>query len=213
MTLRAALTRTEALAARLPFGLDDYDQADEAFHKMRRDDEPLARHHVELWTYCYIRRYFLYKFLRHRRFRVGDLDLLIDKTFQKVERNRDGLELPVRYAAWVSVVCRNTFLNRLRIQRDYRSVDDEYGPVLSVREEEAGYDAATVLHAVEAAIERLPPYLQEAARQRLLYGRSYDEVAALLDIKTSLARTYTSKALKRLRKDEGLRPFHEHLDS
>lgn len=213
MTLRAALHRTETLAARLPFGLDEYARVDEAFQAMRRSPSADLRQQVELWTYCYIRRYFLFKFLRHHQFRPGDLDLLIDKTFRKVERNRDDLDLPARYAAWVSVVCRNTFLNRVRIRREYQSVDDEYGPVLSVHEEGGSHDVAAVLHAVEAAIARLPNYLQEAARQRLLYERPYDEIAAALDVKVSLVRTYTSKALKRLREDPGLQAFHDYLRS
>lgn len=211
MTLRAALTQTEAIADRLPFGLDEYDRVDAAYQAMREEGTEQAQFHVELWTYCYIRRYFLFKFLRSHRFRAGDLDLLIDKTFRKVEKHRGGLQLPARYAAWVSVVCRNTFLNRVRVKREYRSVDDEVGPVLRASEEEARHDAATVLQAVDAAIGRLPTYMQEAARQRLLYERSYDEVAALLDIKMSLARTYTSKALKRLRSDEGLQDFRRYL--
>ena len=41
---------------------------------------------IDLWTYCYVRKYFLIKFLRRGAFQASELDQLVEKTYQKISK-------------------------------------------------------------------------------------------------------------------------------
>jgi len=90
------------------------------------DDE--AGYHVDLWTYCFIRRYFLVKFAREAYGGPADLEALIEKAYRKVQSRRHTVADTARYASWVSVVCKNTFLNYLRGRRLFCELSEATEP-------------------------------------------------------------------------------------
>ena len=99
---------------RLPFSVDDTDAANESFRRWRDEEDPKAKRHADLWTYCYVCRYFLGKSARGTFDNPSDADELITRAYRKVQENRDGVRNAARYANWVSVVCKNTLLNYTR---------------------------------------------------------------------------------------------------
>lgn len=202
-----------ALAARLPFHLDDTERAGAAFRRWREggaSEHPPERrdaekHVVQLWTYCFVRRYFLVKFAACPPGPASDLDELVGRVFNKVERGYAGVRQPARYPHWVSVVCKNTYLNYLRRERPAtRSIDEEGGLPLP-SSHRAHEDLGLAKAVVAAAVERLPGYLQPVARMRLLEAHSYEAIREKTGTALPTARAYASRARQQLRQDPDVR--------
>ncbi len=194
----------DELAAALPFRLDDAPAVNAAYIRWRATRDLEERRVVQLWTYCYIRRYFLVKFVQESSWSVIDLDVLIDIAFRKTEMRQSQVREPSRYASWVSVVCKNTFRNYLRARQPQVSLDHAKSGV-SVSElpnnyREYGAQEQTLVR----AIDRLPPHLRSCVRLRFLGGLSYAEIARRTERSLPTIRSFVYKAVNRLRKDEEL---------
>ncbi len=204
---RNAFESLDSLASRLPFHLDDIKSANAAFMQWQESGSDSDYRIVQLWTYCFIRRYYLVKFIQESTYGVADLDELIEKTFLKVERGATEINRPSRYASWVSVVCKNTFLNYLRSRKPSVSIEEEGTPPL-VAEAPAVYDdVGLAREAVQRAIDRLPDYLQECVRLRFIDGLSYSEISERTGYPLPRIRSYINKGLNRFRSDETLLSF------
>lgn len=191
------------VTAHLPFHIDETEQANAAFRRWCQHGGEEARRIVDLWTYAYVFRYFLYKRARATsRDTPADVEALIEETFLKVQENLDTVTDPTRYANWVSVVCKRTHLNYLRTQKATVSVDREGGPVLAVDAPDILHDPGRARIAVQQAIGRLPPYLREVARLRLLKGCSYEEIHKRTGKPIASIRTFVNKARVKIRTDE-----------
>lgn len=201
----------EALAARLPFALDDVAQVNAAFVRWRAERCPHALETVELWSYCFVRRYCLLKFYRGHASARSDQDALEARILRTVQEKRVRVIHAARYASWVSVVCRNMYYNYLRSHRViFLSVETAGLPSVPAsaprRHDDARADAA-----LSAAIERLPAYLQNVARLHFLGHRSYREIAELTGRPAPSVRTYVSKARTCFRRDAALRALLRDL--
>lgn len=194
----------ERLAARLPFHLDDIERANAAFCAFRAAPGPATRRVVDLWTYCYVSRYFRTKFARETAYAVADVDLLVEKAQARIWAKRHTVRQPERYASWVSVVCKRTFLNWIRSRRRIVSIETPSAPPL-VAEPGRPLETVPVRAAVRAAVDRLPPFLREVARLRFVEGASYAAIAGALQKPAPVVRAYAFKARTRLRKDPLLR--------
>ena len=130
----------------------------------------------------------------------------MDEVYRKVETHQATIKQAHRYASWVSVVCKNTFLNYLRTRRTMVSIEDGQEPVIEERQE--GPDEfGLALRAVHAAIRRLPDFLQEVARLRFVENRSYEEISALTGRPPATIRAYVNKARTRFHADRSLLKF------
>lgn len=199
----------DQIAARLPFHLSDVAAANEVYVEWREGRDPDARRTIDLWTYCFILRYFLVKFSREGGGSPSDADEIVERCYQRVERFSGRIEDPSRYANWVSVVCRNIYLNYLRARRRSVSIDGDGAPLL-VAETPAVYnDVGLVYQGLLLAICRLPEYLRETARLRFIDDCGYGEIARLTSKSVATVRTYVNKAARRLRKDPRLREYLE----
>jgi RNA polymerase sigma factor (sigma-70 family) len=197
---------------RLPFSVDDTDAANDAFRRWRDGDDPGAKRLVDLWTYCYVCRYFLSKSTTGTFENPSDADELITRAYRKVEENREGVRNPARYANWVSVVCKNTFLNYTRRDQFSESIEAEKGPVLMAEEETPVAKVGFVREAFDEAIDRLPEYLQEPARLYFLEDREFEEISEAVGKPVATVRTYKHKAVKQLRTDDRLQEYVDRTD-
>ena len=196
----------------LPFGLDETDRVGEAFARWREGAGEADRQAVEVWTYCFVRRYFIIKLAREPAGGGADLDALMDRVYRKVDARRDTVKEAARYAAWVSVICKRTFINHLHRRRRHVSIDEEAGPVLKADPADVHYDAPLVRKALLAAIGRLPPSLQTVARLKFVEDRPYADIAAATERPVASVRAYVHKALERFREDEHLLTFLDPPD-
>ena len=197
---------------RLPFSVDDTDAANDAFRRWREDEDPEAKCVADLWTYCYVCRYFLAKSARGTFDTPSDADKLTTRAYRKVQENRDGVRNASRYANWVSVVCKNTLLNYTRRTRYSESIDDEDRATLTAEKKNTVAEVGFVHEAFVEAIERLPTYLQEPARLYFLENREFEEISEALGKPVATVRTYKHKAIKQLRTDDRLREYVNRTD-
>jgi len=194
----------------LSFPVDDTEAANSAFEQWREHADSEAKRSVDLWTYCYVCRYFLSKSIRGEFRSATDADELIARTYRKVEEKRSGVRNPERYASWVSVVCKNTFLNHKQRAPMAKSINAELRPRLQA-EPNARTQIGFVEEAFTQAIEQLPDYLQKAAQLYFLKGKDYEEISTAIGKPVPTVRSYKHKAVKRLREDDTLREYVEHL--
>jgi RNA polymerase sigma factor (sigma-70 family) len=192
---------------RLPFSVDDTAAANNAFRRWQNGSDPDAERIVDMWTYCYICRYFLSKSSQGALDHASDTDELTTRAYRKVLDNRDGVRNPDRYANWVSVICKNTFLNYTRRDQFSESVEEEEGPTLTAEKRQSVAEVGFVREALDEAIDRLPRYLQKPARLYFLEDREFEEISDAVDKPVATVRTYKHKAVKRLRTDERLQEY------
>lgn len=194
--------RLRTVLERLPFSVDDVDAVNEAFRRWKKEHDSEAERLVDMWTYCYVCRYFLAKWSSDTLNSKAAVDKLITRTYERIQENREGVRDPDRYSNWVSVVCKNAFLNYTRRDR-VTNPDDEQAPVQSNRSRIP--EIELVRESFAEAINRLPDYLQKPARLYFLEDLELEEISEEIDKSIPTVRTYKHKAVKKLREDEELR--------
>ena len=191
----------ETVAQQLPFHLNETDKVNSAFRRSRQDDDE-AKYHIDLWTYCFIRRYYLIKFSRDALFsNPADMDDLISRAYLKVQDRRNTVSDSSYYASWVSVVCKNVYLNFLRSVHQVVSINQEEVSLTAHDSIETFHDVGLLYVGLRKAIERLPNFLREIALYRFIEGYTYQEIGRLIDKPMPIVRSYVNKAIQKLRKD------------
>lgn len=196
-------SRLTPLLRRLPFELDDTARLNAVFDRWIRTQQSADREVLDLWTYCYTWRYFLSKAARDDLRRPSDIDALTARAFRRSCCTRGDMDGVLRYAHWVSVVCRNTYVNYANRGREVESIEAVRREV--VTEPAPTYnDEPLVRRVLMAAIHRLPPYLQDTARLFFVEQHTFETIAATLGKPVDTVRTYKSRALRALRQDDAL---------
>ena len=212
MTSGELLHSLNEVAAHLPFELTDMQAANTLYARWRNAPSEADERLVDIWTYCFVRRYFLIKFAQSDE--AADLEMIIEKVYRKIHRKRIDVRDPSRYAHWVHVVCCNTFRNHLRSRsrRTTMPIDHAVENTVLVEEPKAAlYDAGTLHGVVHRSIAQLPGYLQEVAERRLLKEQSYSEIGEAIESPVPTVRSYLHKAVKRLREDPTIRAYLEEI--
>ncbi len=191
---------------RLPFTLDDVDAVNACYVRCVETAAPDARRTVDMWTYAFAYRYFA------RKTTKGDLDgpdleQLVGTAYERVQRYRDTVRDPGAYGQWVSVVCRNAFLNHVRTRAEHASIDAGEAPEPLDEHAAAAHELPFVHEAVDAAFAALPNYLEDVARLYFLDGYAYAEIADRLGKSVPTLRAYKQRIVKQLRDDPGLSTF------
>jgi len=205
--MSAPASELRTIIDRLPFSVDDTGAANAAFREWIDGNDPGAERVVDMWTYCYICRYFLSKSSQGAFNHASDADELITRAYRRALENRDNVRNPSRYANWVSVICKNTLLNYARRDQFSESIEEEDGPTLPAEERQPVAEVGFVREALDEAIDRLPQYLQKPARLYFLEDREFEEISDAVDKPVATVRTYKHKAVKRLRTDERLQEY------
>ncbi len=194
------MDRLSALAARLPFHVEDVDEVNALFLRWHKEQRHSDLKTLELWVYCRTQMYVLRKLARDTEATPNDFDQLSSVVFTKVQRGMTTVREPDRFSNWVNVVCRNAYVNERKKERPRDELNEDLlmdgpGPTL------LDVDRAEVLRVVTRAIDRLPPSLSAVARMKLLEKKSYKQIAEVTGLPISSTRTYAAKVLNRLRKD------------
>lgn len=209
--LPASTSASDTLAAHLPFAVDDYEAANAAFvrwHTSQRDSdlEP-----VEIWAYCYARDYFAQKFLRNAALQPSDYDALVTKAFTAVKKYHASVRDPQRFAHWVSVVYKHTYLRYVSRRRETVQLEPERlqdaTPMTPWRE----HDQQVIRRAVRAALSRLPDFLQQVAQMRLVDRLEYEDISDRTGHAVPTVRAYVCKVMARLREDPDILAIRDEL--
>jgi len=204
MSYRTELRSLDTLAAHLPFSLDESERVNETYARYAAQNRLPDAQMVDLWTYCYIRRYFLIKFIRSGGFRSSELEQVVEKTYRKVDEARGRLQHNDRYAQWVSVVCRNAFYNFVSRRLRLTPLEDIVEIKAAAPDVELDVDSGALFLALTAAIEQLPPFLQQTARMRFVENLSYEEIGRILGKRAPTIRSYIHKICQRFRRNKEL---------
>ena len=197
------LARLDRLLSRLPFHLDDVHQANLAFQRWVKFNRLEDQQIVDIWTYCFIWRNLIVKFTRDPELNESDFDMLVARVFERILERRYTVRDEGRYTNWVSVICRNFFVNYLRSRKELVPIDD---PELLACVEEPQRDEEDLVilrQILRDAIARLPAYLREIVEMRLLEQTTYEDISEKQGKSVQVIRSYFNKA--KLREDELLR--------
>lgn len=200
-------SRLRTVTKRVPFPVDDTEAANEAFQRWQTQNTSRTERIVDLWTYCYVCRYFLSKAARQAFDNAAAPDELITRSYEKIRAHREDVREPGQYAHWVSVVCKNTFLNYTQRDRGTDSINEDEGPTPRAESANSTTDLGFVRKACREAIERLPEYLQQTARLYFLKDADFEEISEATGKAVPTVRTYKHKALQKLRTDDTLREY------
>ena len=194
--------RLDAVAANLPFAVDDYTAAAAAFVRWRAGGDKADWDTAVLWVYCYVLRYLYVRFRREPAAAVSDVEAVVDRTFTKTVEALGTVRHPEKLPQFVSVVCKRALLTYRQRCRPAEALDEER---LAAPPRPDDFDRALVRWAAARAVESLPPALRPVARMRLLEKVPYAEIAEATGHPLPTVRTYVSKAIRRLREDPDLR--------
>lgn len=200
-----AFHHLDAVARHLPFAVDDYGKANDAFSLWRKEATEETRKVVDLWVYCYVQRYFTYRFINERG-APSDVEQCISRAVKRCQKAYESVEKPDRFASYVSVVCKRTLLNHRRSRRELVEVT-EY-TAMTEPQQMATDDMAVVLYVLELAISAMPKAIREIARLRYVEQLGYEEIAARTGVAIATVRTYAARAVARFREDPGVRALH-----
>lgn len=211
-TVGSAFTSIDRLASRLPFQLDDSKSVNALFCRVIHDGDARDVEQLEIWTYCFVWRYFTWKLVQNNAGSPADFEAIVTETFERVRLGRKQLSLESRYASWVSVVCRNTFLNFARRTAEVVFLEQRASDVLESDVPVRVHDPVLLRAAISEAVARLPQHLVECAQLYFLDGLDYEEMAKITGRTTATLRAYVHKAVRRLAEDEWLRAFRMYMN-
>ncbi len=151
----------------------------------------------------------VYRLVRHRE----TAEDLAQEAFVKAFQNLDRYDPRYKVSSWLFKIAHNHAIDHLRRRKlDTLSIDgspyaadaeEERGSQLdpAARQEtpEAEYEARELGSAVEQAIGRLRPQYRTAVLLRHVEGRSYDEIAQILDVPVGTVKTYLHRARAELK--------------
>jgi RNA polymerase sigma factor (sigma-70 family) len=191
----------DAVAAHLPFHLYETREVSRFYRQWVERDDADAGYIVDLWTYCYLRSYFLAKVVGSHSLGPADLEEMIDLAWRQVDAKRTEVRDADRYPSWVSTVCRNAFLNYLRTHQQAAVPIDSLDLESENSNPEADLDGGLLLDALDRAICRLPGTLRHVARLWYLEEYSFDDICRKTGKSTPIIRSYLSRSSARLRRD------------
>ncbi|PEN08822.1 RNA polymerase subunit sigma-70 [Longimonas halophila] len=207
-------TNLQLITERLPFAIDDADAVNALYASCDKARKRREKQYIELWTYGYIYRYMAAKYAGGSIRQTSDMDELVSAVYEKVQNGRDSIRNPDKYAHWVSVVAKNTFINYVNRHRvDTTSIHEPQQPTLKQADAVKEIDANVGLMRtqLQAAIRRLPPYLRRVAELYYFKECTFKEIAECIDKDVPVVRTYKSRALKALREDTRLQAVLDGL--
>jgi len=209
MSSRSILVSIDAVSTSLPFGVDDYAEVNKTYRRWVEHRKVNDHRLIEVWTYCFVQRFFALQFMRSPEWTRSDADRLVDITLQRLRASSYQLRNPDRYTSWVASSCRNAYLTYVRGRR-LDGLDD---PDILVSEPDISnrYDVAAMYGVLELGIRRLPVFLRATARLRLVEGKPYGEISTRTGQSIPTLRAYVNRALETLRRDPQVRRVFDEM--
>ena len=201
-----------AIAEKIPCSVDDLETINYTFARWYETGDEKDKEVIDLWTYYYIRRYFLIKLINRATYDINDIEELVDKVQQNIDATRKHLYRPESYSGWVGVVCLNVYRNYLRKYAAKLSLEEINEPSVStnaVHRLENEYDQPIVKKALRRAIQRLPAYLKGVGLMRYVDELGYAEMRESTKLPLATLRSYSNKVGNKLRNNRELKEMVE----
>jgi RNA polymerase sigma factor (sigma-70 family) len=202
-----------SLTRQLPFTFEDTSAVNHHFARWRQGRSLPDRQAIDIWSYCYIHRYFRVKLQTSSASARATQDQMIEQAFFKVQRNLENVHRPQRFAHWVSVICKHTFLNHIRQRPSSVPLTQRHiqSSAASVYYTGRFHDTEITYGTLRAAILRLPSFLQQTAHLRFVSHLSYQRISEITGKPVTTVRTYIHKAVSRFKKDPELQLLRDEI--
>lgn len=128
----------------------------------------------------------------------SDADDLVQDTLIKAWTNRERFEAGTNLRAWLFTILRNTYYTQVIRRR--REVRDETGEYAGALRSPPTQDWSVAMHALQAALARLPAEHREALILVGAAGLSYEEAAAICGCALGTIKSRVNRARARLLK-------------
>lgn len=212
MSSSDALASFRDVAAALPFALDDVEAVNACSVRWHENGDPREKQTMDVWAYCFTRRYFVLKQRDRRQIQTAHEEL-VERAYRNVIDKVEQLKNPDRFASWVSKICKNTYINFLRRTHHVTVVEDIeiYGEAVDHNTSQR-LDLEEFVRALAMAIAMLPEFSREIAERRLLKKQSYKQISQDLERPIATVRTYAHRAVHALRKNPRLLVFFDNKE-
>jgi RNA polymerase sigma-70 factor (ECF subfamily) len=128
----------------------------------------------------------------------SDADDLVQDTLIKAWSNREKFEPGTNLRAWLFTILRNTYYTAVLRRR--REVRDENGDYAATLKTAPTQDWSVAMHALQAALRKLPPEHREALVLVGAAGLSYEEAAEICGCALGTIKSRVNRARHRLLK-------------
>jgi RNA polymerase sigma-70 factor (ECF subfamily) len=128
----------------------------------------------------------------------SDADDLVQETLIKAWSHRDKFEPGTNLRAWLFTILRNTYYTAVLRRR--REVRDETGEYAGTLKTPATQDWSIAIHALQAALQKLPAEHREALILVGAAGLSYEEAAEICGCALGTIKSRVNRARARLLK-------------
>jgi len=128
----------------------------------------------------------------------SDADDLVQDTLIKAWSHRDKFEPGTNLRAWLFTILRNTYYTAVLRRR--REVRDETGEYAGSLRTPATQDWSVAMHALQAALQKLPAEHREALILVGAAGLSYEEAAEICGCALGTIKSRVNRARARLLK-------------
>jgi len=129
---------------------------------------------------------------------AADADDLVQDTLIKAWTNRDKFEPGTNLRAWLFTILRNTYYTAVLRRR--REVRDESGEYAGTLKSPPTQDWSVAMHALQAALQKLPHEHREALILVGAAGLSYEEAAEICGCALGTIKSRVNRARARLLK-------------
>ena len=128
----------------------------------------------------------------------SDADDLVQDTLIKAWSHRDKFETGTNLRAWLFTILRNTYYTAVvRRRREVRDADDQHARSLTTAPTQ---EWGLAIHALQAALDQLPPEHREALILVGAAGLSYEEAAEICGCALGTIKSRVNRARNRLMK-------------
>lgn len=128
----------------------------------------------------------------------SDADDLVQDTLIKAWTNKDKFEPGTNLRAWLFTILRNTYYTHVLRRR--REVRDETGEYAGTLKSPPTQDWSVAMHALQAALQKLPAEHREALILVGAAGLSYEEAAEICGCALGTIKSRVNRARARLLK-------------
>ena len=136
----------------------------------------------------------VYRFLLRRTRDHHDAEELTQQVFADAATALSRASPPRSMQAWLYAVAERRLVDELRRR-------ERFARVAELLVAEPTVSSGDTAHALEDALGRLPPAQRRLVVMRIVEGRSYREIAGVLDSNEAACKMRLSRALRRLRNE------------
>lgn len=129
---------------------------------------------------------------------AGEAEDALQEIFIEAFKNLSSFEYRSTFGAWLKKICVNKCINQLKKRReDFVELDNIPAVLLEEKEAEDG-DVAYKVAQVKLALMRLPAGYRTVLNLYLFEGYDHEEIASILKVAESTARTQYMRAKQKL---------------